>query len=1031
MSTSLVIPEELIEQFERGNIVPLLGAGLAEGGNGERGLPTNSELAQELARRSDYGESNLTLSRVAQYYELKQERHALISFLRERLIDLQVGPLTVHRLLATLSWRFVITTSLDNLFEKALSDARHPYMSIIGNTDVAFQDQEKLLLVRMYGTLDQPDSVVVTELDYLRWQHQIENFMILLHGLIASRTLLILGHDLEDEHIRNLYGRVILPLKRNVRRSYALDLNISGYTKALWEELNVEIIPSTPAVFLEQVLEQLHARQGLPKAQKGSQSLNLAVPIPKQPYKFLNSFEESDSSIFFGRDREKALVLSKIVSFRLILLHGKSGTGKSSLIKAGLMPDLRSRGYGVVYARILINPIESIEIAFNDTLESPLPQDISLHAFLIRALDGTQETRILFLDQFEELFTDQFDVAKRLELLNALGEVYADTSLDLNIVISIREDSLAQLSVLKGQIPEIFYNDYHLEQLKPDQAREAIVNPVEPYGIRYEEGLVDKILEDLGGENVDPPQLQIVCDHLYTEREYQHKVITFAQYDHLGGARAILAAYLDDVLKQYPGVVRLKLQAVLKEFITSGAHPTVPTKEELTKRTGLPLGEVQQVLDELIGIRLIRELPPEPHFELVHEYLIPQISSWSNEEDRAQKRAQEMLDQGFIRWQNFHLPLYADELMIIHQQRDKLRLNDETRSLLIYSSVWTGSDPDYWLQDATAEQRHQAIKAALEDSKFDRRIRAIMLAGRFYITELIPVLKQIVEEDVDVNVRRQAINGLFQLQGVEIVSWLTTLLNGSPQQQQHALEAIDELQQSNDWSLDTVQDLSRFRLRMRIRLLRWQQNHGLWQFVTVYAALGGAVGGSIGGSLAAILSNNLSSFVVSTVLGTTFGFLAGTGVGFGYGTILATREPRRSLLYVLGAALGGSLIGLLGASADLLPEKTYWSIRIGLLSGAATGAAIALLINLTSRVPGRTRFILRLVIGTVLGIVTTGFLLSFGTQVGAVGHPVVPLQPLGASLVGAFTVTGIAVGLEFAERKLESPHAVRSVFQAT
>jgi hypothetical protein len=206
----------------------------------------------------------------------------------------------------------------------------------------------------------------------------------------------------------------------------------------------------------------------------------------------------------------------------------------------------------------------------------------------------------------------------------------------------------------------------------------------------------------------------------------------------------------------------------------------------------------------------------------------------------------------------------------------------------------------------------------------------------------------------------------------------------------------------------------------------------LWQLVTSYAALGGAIGGTFGGALAAILHQNLSSFVISTVLGTTFGLLAGLGVGFGYGTILATREPRRSLLYVLGSGFGGSVMGLLGASADLLPEKIVWSIPIGVLSGAATGSAIALLINLSTRFPSHIRLPLRLILGTILGAITTGLLLSVGTQVGSVdgGPPVVPLQPFGALFLGALTVTGIAVGLEFAERRLGSPEAINSANQA-
>jgi len=123
---------------------------------------------------------------------------------------------------------------------------------------------------------------------------------------------------------------------------------------------------------------------------------------------------------------------------------------------------------------------------------------------------------------------------------------------------------------------------------------------------------------------------------------------------------------------------------------------------------------------------------------------------------------------------------------------------------------------------------------------------------------------------------------------------------------------------------------------------------------------------------------------------------------------------------VLGSGFGGSVMGLLGAAADLVPEKIVWSIPIGMLSGAATGSAIALLINLSTRFTPHIRLLLRLVLGTILGAITTGLLLSVGTQVGPEGSPVVPFQPVGALVLGALTVAGIAAGLEFVERRLES-----------
>jgi hypothetical protein len=270
------------------------------------------------------------------------------------------------------------------------------------------------------------------------------------------------------------------------------------------------------------------------------------------------------------------------------------------------MPELRERGYRVVYSRVLTNPIEAIKTSVKATVAGPVPKEASLHDFLSAALAtaaGAEATFtggwVLFLDQFEELFTSQIDASARSEFLEALGELYTDTALDLKIVIGIREDHLAELSALKPQIPEIFFNIYRLKPLGAEQARQAIVGPAALYDFRYEDGLVDRLLYDLGGESVDPPQIQIVCDSLYEALGANEKVITTCHYEQLGGACTILTGYLDEVLKQYVDAQRAVIRNLLKAFITSDETKTLLTVEALAQRAGLPVGQARALLDEL------------------------------------------------------------------------------------------------------------------------------------------------------------------------------------------------------------------------------------------------------------------------------------------------------------------------------------------------------------------------------------------------------------------------------------------------
>ncbi len=479
--------------------MPLIGADIATGQPGQSGLPSARELADELARRSKYTDADRTLCQVAGYYELLEGRNALIDFLRKRLRYREQEPLTAHRLLAQLPFRVMLTTCVDDLLERALRDARLPFNQIVGNADVAYEDQGKPLLVKMYGTLEQPDSIVFTESDFIAWLENREMVATFLKGQIGSHTLLILGHDLNDRYLKQFYSRVTLPDRHNARRSYAVTRQASDYVCQSWKQLSVEVIEGDPTIFLQMLDASYRARPVPPVVIPVSKPSVPPMPIPREPYKYLNSFEENDRFIFFGRDKEKMQVLRKIASSRMVLLYGKSGSGKTSLIQAGLVPELREGGYTAVYSRVLTQPIQTVESCINRVLGTSCPPGPSLHAFLVQTLTGAKVTTVLILDQFEELFTEQTDPATRQDFLQSLGSAYADASLDLKIVIGIREDAFAELSALKPQIPGIFFNECHIDPLTSEQARQAIVKPLEMYGVGYAEALVARIIRDLGG----------------------------------------------------------------------------------------------------------------------------------------------------------------------------------------------------------------------------------------------------------------------------------------------------------------------------------------------------------------------------------------------------------------------------------------------------------------------------------------------------------------------------------------------------
>ncbi|HEX8185991.1 MAG TPA: winged helix-turn-helix domain-containing protein, partial [Blastocatellia bacterium] len=306
-------------------------------------------------------------------------------------------------------------------------------------------------------------------------------------------------------------------------------------------------------------------RMSLPVAAAGRNGA--ASRAPSRPYKFLDYYTEQDATLFFGREFEVETVCSQILAHRSFILHGRSGVGKSSIIRAGLMPSLKSDGHQVFVIRSFTDPLQQMTSALSRIAEidAQAPRNSSL-AELLQSAETARPARlvIFFLDQFEEFFSLLPEEPRR-KFIDTIADLIADESSPLRLVFALREDMLAEMSQLKSAIPEIFHHEYRLKRLDRAQAALAITRPASAVGCDYEPQLVERLLDDLSDEEtIDPPQLQIVCDNLYDSRGASGE-LTLSIYERLGGASQILAGYLERVLRRFNAA---ELQAV-KEILTA------------------------------------------------------------------------------------------------------------------------------------------------------------------------------------------------------------------------------------------------------------------------------------------------------------------------------------------------------------------------------------------------------------------------------------------------------------------------------
>jgi formylglycine-generating enzyme required for sulfatase activity len=492
---------------------------------------------------------------------------------------------------------------------------------------------------------------------------------------------------------------------------------------------------------------------------------------PERPYKFLDYFETADQPIFFGRDEEVNHLVQRIMAHRLTVLFGQSGVGKTSLINAGVIPRLEEEGYTSLYLRALREPAASIRQAAlqlrqdSNSLSSILQSPISnlqssspdLCSFLERTLPFELRL-VIFLDQFEEFFVrlgraTRIAFAEELAACLGSGPALSGTEgLDLRFVLSLRDDYLARLHSLSVQLPEdILLSRFCLENLNVEKARLAITQPAQAFKLRYEDKLVETLLDDLEQErDVEPPQLQIVCHKLYenlvdsgkwAEGSGRSGLFTLESYRELGGAEGILAAYLNEALAELPDDAARELaRGILRNMITVGETGVTLTTQERTRQKiahnlGLNEDEVEEVLAVLRDKRLIRWLEEEGAFELAHEYMLGEVWKWVYEEDAVLSRASDRLRRELGNYQKLGLLMSHDGLKVVSEPREALSLSTEELDLVFRSTLAAGYGMKYWLE--RARDGGVAVEGILEDELESAMPNTRANVARV-LTELVP-----------------------------------------------------------------------------------------------------------------------------------------------------------------------------------------------------------------------------------------------------------------------------------------------------
>ena len=398
-------------------------------------------------------------------------------------------------------------------------------------------------------------------------------------------------------------------------------------------------------------------------------------PPPVCPYRGLQPFEQDHAEFFFGRGADVQRLLEHIKAGRLLAVVAPSGSGKSSLVRAGLWPALRQGALpGSEHWRAVLltpgqDPLGTLAAQLQEVTRSPASQRTlarlrsdsrTLHLATSQALADSSEPfemhLVWVIDQFEELFTQCTDELQRAQFVANL--LYAATVPGgRNIVIlTLRADFYARCAAYPELAAHIGARHHLLGPLDEHGLRQAIVGPAERVGLAFESGLVDTIASDVAGEPGALPLLEHALMELWGHR--QGRLLTLQGYRASGGVQGAVAQRAETVYGNFGEDEQAVAQRVLLRLIEPGENrEDTRRRATLTELVGSESERAltERVVQALADARLLTTSASngETWVEVAHEALIhswPRLRGWLAE-NRAALRVRLRLTESTRDWE--------------------------------------------------------------------------------------------------------------------------------------------------------------------------------------------------------------------------------------------------------------------------------------------------------------------------------------------------------------------------------------------
>ena len=478
------------------------------------------------------------------------------------------------------------------------------------------------------------------------------------------------------------------------------------------------------------------------------------------PFKGLRYFDESDASLFYGRERITADLVRHLNRYPFLAVVGASGSGKSSLVRAGLIPALRrgepleggieppngSENWPIHIITPTAQPLESLATSLTRSSESvtavaTLVDDMakdsrSLHLYVRRLLDANPAERLLLVvDQFEELFTLCRSEELREQFVeNLMTAVSANPPSPTILVIVLRADFYHHCAAFPNLRMALETQQKFIGAMSNAELRRAIEQPATQRGFSFEKGLIGRMLQDVDNEPGALPLLSHAL--LETWKRRTGDTLTYEGYQESGGVAGAVAKTADTVYEQHLQPQEQEIARNIFMRLTELGEGTQDNRRRASLEELGTQGEngvaVVEVLKKLADARLI--ITQRSSAEVAHEALIrnwPRLKDWLNE-NREGLRLHRRLTNATFEWDQ-----HDQDASYLYRGS---RLSQVQEWLQTAPDVLNDMEVEFVRASQTAVRTEQDREIALQQEKLLQAERLTRLQRVIYISLIIFLL---------------------------------------------------------------------------------------------------------------------------------------------------------------------------------------------------------------------------------------------------------------------------------------------------